>query len=233
MINHKYKFIFLHIPKTGGMSIGQTLYKIQDEYTRYEGFNIHYDKFDKSLFEEYFVFTFVRNPWDRFYSQYKFRNFLNKHPLGYVIDNFEDLWTDFYYPDIISKNKQEFIDTFRYNNISSVHRNKPGYSLVNHVGENIHLASQTDYLKGHFSGNIDKFPYIDFIGRCENLQQDFDFVCNKVGIPQTELLHLNKRKSSLKYYEAILDSNVDTLQNKFSDDIDMFGYNFLSNTQVL
>lgn len=227
MINHKKKFIFLHTPKTGGVTIGQTLYNLLDVDSKYEGFEIHYDKFDENLFKDYFVFTFVRNPWDRFYSLYKFRQFLNKHSLSYAIDNLEDLWVDNYYPQEKIENSKKFLNKLRFNDVDPLTTGKPFFNLFSYMGENIHLASQVNFLKGHFSGNIDRLPYIDFIGRFENLQQDFDFICKKIGLPQTKLQHLNRsNKLDVKYYDVMTDKDINTLQNIFNEDIEMFNYSF-------
>ena len=42
MINHEHKFIFIHIPKCAGMSIGRTLYNLvgKDPKT-YDGFKMN------------------------------------------------------------------------------------------------------------------------------------------------------------------------------------------------
>ena len=40
MVSHKHKFIFLHIPKCAGTSIGETLNSYFDEYWNYSGFKI-------------------------------------------------------------------------------------------------------------------------------------------------------------------------------------------------
>ena len=80
MINHEYKFIFIHIPNNAGISVGRTLYNLVGKNPKtYEGFKIHHDEFDKKIWKEYFVFTFLRNPQDRLYSQYLYRDFLYKH----------------------------------------------------------------------------------------------------------------------------------------------------------
>ena len=34
--------------------------------------------------------------------------------------------------------------------------------------------------------------YMNFIGRFENLQEDFDTICDKIGIPKQTLPHRNK-----------------------------------------
>jgi chondroitin 4-sulfotransferase 11 len=71
MINHKLKCVFVHIPKTSGTSIKNTL----------GGFstNLGYHERPKQIkriapkeWEEYFKFTFVRNPYDRLYSIYSY-----------------------------------------------------------------------------------------------------------------------------------------------------------------
>ena len=57
MIDHKHKFIFIHIPKCAGISVGRTLCKlIGKDSHNYEGFKIHHDEFDEKIWNEYFVF---------------------------------------------------------------------------------------------------------------------------------------------------------------------------------
>lgn len=211
MINHINKFIFLHIPKTGGMSVGQTLYNLMGVTKKYDGFGIHHDEFNKDIFRDYFVFTFVRNPWDRFYSQYKFRSFFKKHSFEFATENFEPLFKKDLggIPDTLNNTYETPID-----------------KVSNSAGEFIHLASQVEFLKGKFSQNVDRFPYIDFIGRFENLQNDFDYVCDKVGIPKTKLLHINKGFSKLTYKDIYNSNTKHIINKKFSDDISFFKYKF-------
>ncbi len=77
MINHKHKFIFLHTPKTGGLSIGRAINKALGIQDPYESFYIHYDDLNEQILKDYFVFTFVRNPWDRITSDYRIKNDIN------------------------------------------------------------------------------------------------------------------------------------------------------------
>ena len=86
MISHKHKFIFIHIPKCGGTSIEHSLLKnenvtkITDDvkqkyriYYTHGGVDVQHRKIDqfKDVREkDYFTFTFVRNPWERFLSEY-------------------------------------------------------------------------------------------------------------------------------------------------------------------
>ena len=85
MINHELKFIFIHVPRTGGTSI---------EWHWLEGWyeDKHFsakEKIDlvgKKIWNEYFKFSFVRNPWDWMISQYKAR------AIGTIPYRMGDLW---------------------------------------------------------------------------------------------------------------------------------------------
>ena len=178
MINHEYKFIFIHIPKCAGMSIGRTLYNLVDKDPKtYEGFKIHHDEFDEKIWKEYFVFTFLRNPLDRLYSQYRYRDFLYKHDFEYAVKNMRQLYDEHYNTSPIEDKTGELQEVLDY------------------YGEFIHLPTQGEFLKGKYSNQIDKRPYIDFYGKYETLQEDFDCVCEKIGLPKVKLPHYNKSQN--------------------------------------
>lgn len=93
IVSHQHKYVFLHIPKTAGTSIqvalrlrtGCTGGIIKDSCIVI-GKTKHHIVPEK-IPQGYFVFAFVRNPWDRILSYYMFRckeprNFARKsiHP---------------------------------------------------------------------------------------------------------------------------------------------------------
>jgi hypothetical protein len=76
MINHKYKCIFIHIPKTGGTTIENIL---REQKTPKPKGSSHktiafYKKKYPSEFKNYFKFACVRNPWDRLVSAFAYRS---------------------------------------------------------------------------------------------------------------------------------------------------------------
>ena len=71
MIDSKHKFIFIHIPRTGGTSIEEQFqYSEAKEKNKHWNLNDWHNHLSNESFKSYFKFTFVRNPWDIIVSKY-------------------------------------------------------------------------------------------------------------------------------------------------------------------
>lgn len=67
---------------------------------------------------------------------------------------------------------------------------------------------------------------VDFIGRYENLQADYQTICRRIGVPPPALPHLRKaedRKDYRSYYDAEL---VDLVATHYRRDLDLLAYQF-------
>jgi chondroitin 4-sulfotransferase 11 len=202
IISHKHKCIFIRTAKTGSTSILNAFnpHRFEEIYIpgksnlvyiegkEYDSNHLPLPIFKKlflidhgeDLFDEYFKFSFVRNPWDRIVSAWKYNI---KH--GYT-----------------NGNNQATILRF-------INHLKFGKSINSYK-----YLSQYDFVNG-----------CDFIGKVENIQADFNFVCDKIGIPQQQLPHKNKtnHKHYTEYYD---DETREIVAKNYARDIEYFGYKF-------
>ena len=64
----QHRCIFIHIPKTAGSSVAESLFGVPSRHVPYT----EYLRANPNKFRRYFKFAFVRNPWDRLVSTYSF-----------------------------------------------------------------------------------------------------------------------------------------------------------------
>ena len=103
MIDHKNKLIFLHIPRTGGHYISEKLgaYIINEKrHTLPDFYKQRYGR----IWDQYYKFTFVRNPWDRVVSAWS--RIIAKKEKWFDCNQLKN---DQYFGDVIYRNFQEFL----------------------------------------------------------------------------------------------------------------------------
>jgi hypothetical protein len=65
----------------------------------------------------------------------------------------------------------------------------------------------------------------DYVGRVETMQQSFEFIASKIGIPPVQLEKVNatERSAYRDYYDQEL---IDGVAKLYADDLRLFGYDF-------
>ena len=214
-LSYKYKFLFVHIAKTGGTSIRASLkrervtdiyqiplflcsrlsalskHRLGIKFPRHAKIIAAKEMLPHELFEVLFKFAFVRNPWDLQVSS--FHHIRRERPQTMAhIENFSQFihWK---------------MDPHR------------AYQFIVDTS----MEKQSDYivdLHGHVLTN--------FIGRYENLQEDFDTVCEKIGIKKRRLPHRRQAKERTDYRHYYSDELAEKVGQWFKRDIELFGYQF-------
>ncbi|MBT4870362.1 MAG: sulfotransferase family 2 domain-containing protein [Candidatus Diapherotrites archaeon] len=220
LISHKKKFVAIAIQKTGSRSIRNALLSFADIFPIPANKSSPYyhhttaqklkEEFEKQgwNWEDYFKFAFVRNPWDVLVSHY-FYNKLMAHQWQNKEGKFKDPETD---------EEKKMLDAQGEKCTKFITRHPTSKEALKHLAKII--KPQYDYL---FDTNGNQL--VDFIGRFENLQNDFDIICDKLNIQKTKLLYANK--SNHKNYTEYYDEETKKLvEEKFGKDIKKFGYKF-------
>lgn len=204
IISHRKKFIFIHVYKVAGTSIYTTLKKYESINSRiYRFLSRNYPKLftvkfpphtkacelkqalPPGIFNSYFKFAFVRNPWDWQVSLYCFMLKQKKHSQHHIVSKM---------------NFEEYIEW----------------------AVNTQLNLQKDML---FSEKNELL--VDFIGKFENLEEDFRKVCEIIGINDTQLPHVNKSpRNKTSYREYYNEKTKELVYQGFKTDIELFGYEF-------
>jgi hypothetical protein len=165
---------------------------------RENNINFPTEKYDEvqNFTKNYFSFSIVRNPWDRLLSCYTQKIVKQKPPAG-----------------------QKRPAYFRW----ELNYQKPSFKdFIRIIAENKNIKRDRHWDLYH---NIIPVSDIDFIGRFENLQEDFNIVCDKIGIPQQQLPHQNKSKHK-HYTEYYDDETRQIVAEKYAKDIEYFGYTY-------
>ena len=227
MICREYNCLFVHVPKSAGQSIEQffmdrlgldwdtdrasILLGDNPDPTRGTQKLAHLSAHEyvsdgfipADEFESLFKFSFVRNPYERLVSEYRYRNYFHH---------------------------KSFSD-FVYNKLP-----QPGWDdKYRHVMPQYEMLYDPD-------GRL----LVDFVGRFENLREDFAEVCRRLDIEETELPHRNpsnKKSRNLKrrfrnflffngengkrhFTEFYDDETRDYVSRYYRKDIEAFGYRF-------
>jgi|TARA_Y100000289_G_C3931203_1_gene156541 hypothetical protein len=202
-VNHELKSIFIHVAKCGGSSLSSF------DWNQGSGHDSYSDYESKILnISDYFTWSFVRNPWVRAVSAFE--------DCPEIHDEVPDFKT---YINILYKNKSLFQNK-KFTSYGSNHK-IPEFP----VGR-IHFWPSALCLKNK-NGDLS----IDFIGKLENLEEDFKSICDKLNIKNCNVPHKNQRKGkklrkNTFYKDLYNDSLINQVGEIYSEDIELFNYSF-------
>lgn len=196
VISGRTRSIFVHIQKTGGVSI-ETMLRRGDPAI---GSSLHHGRrhlfardirplVSSELWNGYFKFAFVRNPWDRLVSWY--------HMCAQASA-----------PNAFARHIQQNARTFD----EFVTRTTTG------------IAERTTWNQLDYVTDDDGNVIVDFIGRYERLHEDSRQVGERLGLA-ADLPHAN-RSAHAHYREYYTDETRDIVARRFARDIHHFGYEF-------
>ena len=216
-VSHQHKIIFVHVPRTGGSGIEHVLEICGDDnqgtltpprpdmlfglvgnkaLQHLTAMDIR-NHLGREIYDRYFKFAFVRNPYDRVVSEYHVRQRL--------LPRVKLSFRDFVLKRIAQKNRSGLWKLF--------------LSGAEKVLED-QFEAQADYVFDN-----DGTRLVDFIGKYENLQVDFEKICVRAGIKAVTLPVMNRSKHEgyRNYYDGETRKKIGEIYKK---DIEAFGYDY-------
>jgi|TARA_Y100000310_G_scaffold273765_1_gene289433 hypothetical protein len=229
-----YKGIFIHVPKAAGTSMLEAFepYKEDGLITDHSSclkrpllplpinamfdFKISSAALIRGALGAYawkrtFKFCFVRNPWDRYVSNWHWLTRTGQRTgwtdRGWRGNDGEITFEDF------------------------VHQIGAAYEMPiqGYQHDKWHVRNQIEHMADQ-TGNI----MVDYVGRVENIEKDFAHVCNEIGYPDLELPHTNhvgfyegkERKKEPHYSTHYTPELVEIVRERSKADIEAFDYTF-------
>lgn len=203
-VNFENKWGFMHIPKTGGTTVGYLLKNIKNTFEIYSKFHSQTKDFPKN----YFLFTFVRNPYNRYLSLY-LDEVQDKRFNGSLRD-FTKFTNENYKSNISSNPNNDFIDSYYFGLKIS-----PQYNIIKNGEEECRK--------------------IHYIAKYENFQNEIKTIFNQLNLElPNNIPHLNPstdfENNSLKeeFHNNLLKDNYvkDYIKNRYKDDFYYLNYEF-------
>ncbi len=216
----KYNFVFVEIPKTAGTSMRARLFRMgcadvnnqkhaDVKYKYAQHYNMReYRQILGASLDSRFKFAFVRNPWERLVSSFtrectNWRNSSMKRDWALDPERFQE-WA----PTALKPGRR------------AASRRYPHYLSR---ASRIIAATQSSFLKG---------AEVDFIGRFENVVEDFGELLNKIDaihpLPPRKYWLLPKHNVShgadAHYSHYYNDETRKLVEEVYAEDINRFGY---------
>ncbi len=216
IISDKFGFIWVGIPKVATRSILTALYRepVVDVAGRLVNEELQALLDHDPNYRNYFKFALVRNSWARIVSCYvnKIQR-ANEETQRHIIDRYSGL-----------RLKMPFEEFIRF-----LLEDPSGQD----EGANRHWLSQHAFVSDS-NGQL----LVDFIGKIENLADDFAIACKRIGLPDIQLPWLNsregwkvdkklmKQKDPFYYRQYFTPETQELVRTRYRRDIELFGYDF-------
>jgi len=206
--NVSEEHVFVHIPKNAGTSVAEAMdiekswHYTAQAYQRMLGW---------PAYQWRFSFAFVRNPWDRFLSLYRYAR-LEESRYHSAID-----------PESAPYGKHKDYDLLKNASVEECAHYLQEERLRHDDFIN-HWRPQSDWVTDN-NGEV----IIDFVGRVETIDADFQAVARQFENPIDSLPVTNTSNgttSARKYRSAFTDTARHIVADYYQEDVDRFGYEF-------
>jgi chondroitin 4-sulfotransferase 11 len=205
MVFHKYKLIFIGIPKNASHAPYVVLKNKTDVHHDHSSIELTYEEHDKELLDTYTSFAIVRNPYSRAYSAWNYLTLLEDLPNRFGINSFQE-----YVYALESK---------------TAYFEEMGEELTEH---------ELTFPQYKFICMCNKV-LVDHVLRLENLDEEWrNFASNYNKTSQFKIQTQLKIRNSMEYKEpdwkkAYTPEMYKIINEFYKKDFELFGYKIIKN----
>jgi len=207
---------------------GNEQYKTTSISSIHEGMRDIKKNITSDCFSDYYKVGFVRNPWDWLVSYYSYYKKSDIRQVGVLIDGnyvFGDTAIKKIGPLVAEKRNIKNL-SFR-DFLVLIEKESKEYTKGRNLDQ-INYPYQPQY---KYLVNEDDELVTDFVGKYENIENDWNFLCERLSVTKEiqfktlELSHHNKstHDNYRTYYD---DRDIEIVYNIYKKDIELFDYSF-------
>lgn len=227
MISHRYKCIFIHIPKCAGTSIETAL----GHFDNHEGRGGQDHRSIRMIEKPVLTPAFLSDTENFFELSRRIRHRFRrvKNPLNQETVTADQYRNYFKFTFVRNPWARAFS---WYKNVMRDEIHKKNHQISTQIpfkeflkrfsGEGM-LKPQTYWLKS-FDGKL----HLDFIGKFEKLEEDFETIKEALDIPEISLPH-RISGSNKDYRDFYDDESIELIKHIYHKEIDLFNYSFENN----
>jgi hypothetical protein len=234
IISHQKKFVLFAPWKSASSTMHLRLTAVNESpYDRFYYFNPYLNRVVHqhmtcsefcSLPESdlgYFTASFIRNPYDRVYSGFRQTlTQIQRQPTAI----FAESWIRDLVTRQLTDNFAHLCQAgFEFNKWVELIKEYQIYEVGNNTSFPLHPA--------HYWTHVNGEKFVDFIGRVETFERDFDAFCAHVGLDNINRISANvvvepsaQQNSASKYADRMDRKSKDKINSLFKTDFDLFGY---------
>jgi hypothetical protein len=224
LISYKNNFIFIHNHKVAGTSITKSLRNngLVDPFFKNNNIN--------KFIETYFILQKINNSkiLRKILRKIKLIKKINLHHNAIIIKEkiSKKRWENSFKFDFVRNPWDWQVSLYHFMLQTKTHHQHNLIKSMKSFDEYIEWRVKKDkHLQKEFFYDENGNCLVDFIGKFENLEKDFQKICHKLGI-KAQLSHLNKskRKKDYRKYYNLYTKNLIT--KHFKEDIKTINYKF-------
>ncbi len=207
LISDSHKFIFVHIRKAAGSSIRDTL----------EPLSINPSKGTISKIKSRLLKT------ESDYKKFAYRQHSDIQKVKNIMP--PEIYAEYFKFAFVRKPWKRLVSEFEFIKRTPSHGRFKKVSKMKFEDYIVYQSKRDDAHMVNMLCDKNGVLQMDFIGKFENLQEDWNYICSKLHIDNNQLTH-RKKGEKIDYSQYFNEKNKELVANLWAKDIKAFNYKY-------